>query len=608
MSRCFVSPNITSFFAPFTLALIASLVAGTARADTVSGTRASLGRAHALDPRVALPRPRRARRAPHRLQRRPAPRPGACSHRCCPEGAVATGLRTLGTLAGRPHWFAGELMEAEAAAAQVPRAHRHRRLLPEGPGAALLALAGAARAAGVPVPARRGEDDRIHAENSDGLRGRSHHLRLPAVGTEALVASAEARAGRCAGSALRGRAPLRADGSVARSTTRSTSRSIPRQAPGSAGGWRCAVRRPTGRWSRFELSCGAACLERAARGAVVRCDRRLALGRLRKSSAAALAAEPTSPTSPTPRSKCWSSIGSCIDATGASFRRLGRAQISRKTRDRAGERQRRRPRTFGSRSAARGDPGGTPRRIVLMTDGHTRSKLSPERLRAAVAKSGAIVHLGIVNAGHGTLARDDEHHWSAATRSSGGLVWKADAPSEPVSDDEREALRAVYEEWARPLRVDRLRFFSADLAARVRHAARASLSTRASTRAKPSRTFRRRTRAALARGRGRALGRAGPRDVLARPGKEEALGSARVRLAAPRRAQRGGDDAARDARRGRHPVTSYLAIEPGVRPSTEGLEGGEGMGGISSFGHGVGTGHGQWAAGSASAPFDRGLS
>src|SRR5690606_22483350 len=35
-----------------------------------------------------------------------------------PQGAVATGLRTLGLLHGKPKWFDGELMEAEAAAAK----------------------------------------------------------------------------------------------------------------------------------------------------------------------------------------------------------------------------------------------------------------------------------------------------------------------------------------------------------------------------------------------------------------------------------------------------------------------------------------------------------
>jgi hypothetical protein len=35
-----------------------------------------------------------------------------------PNGAVAVGLRTLGAMDGKPHWFAGELLEAEAAAAR----------------------------------------------------------------------------------------------------------------------------------------------------------------------------------------------------------------------------------------------------------------------------------------------------------------------------------------------------------------------------------------------------------------------------------------------------------------------------------------------------------
>jgi len=51
------------------------------------------------------------------------------------------------------------------------------------------------------------------------------------------------------------------------------------------------------------------------------------------------------------------------------------------------------------------------------------------------------------------------------------------------------------------------------------------------------------------------------------------------------------------------PVTSYLAIEPGVRPSTEGLEWGQGMGGIGTVGHGSGVGFGSGYG--RGIPFDR---
>src|SRR5690606_3645368 len=51
------------------------------------------------------------------------------------------------------------------------------------------------------------------------------------------------------------------------------------------------------------------------------------------------------------------------------------------------------------------------------------------------------------------LARDDAHAWSPAVRSTGGLVWDA-----AIGGGERPGRsRAVFEEWVRPLRIDHLR-------------------------------------------------------------------------------------------------------------------------------------------------------
>ena len=72
------------------------------------------------------------------MNRRPAARPGQL-HLDLPTAAVATALRTRGMVDGAPRWFDAELMEAEAGGREVPGADRHRRLLPEGSGAALLA-------------------------------------------------------------------------------------------------------------------------------------------------------------------------------------------------------------------------------------------------------------------------------------------------------------------------------------------------------------------------------------------------------------------------------------------------------------------------------------
>lgn len=213
-------------------------------------------------------------------------------------------------------------------------------------------------------------------------------------------------------------------------------------------------------------------------------------------------------------------------------------------------------------------PAAAPRRIVLVTDGLTRSTLTPERLRGAVAHSHALVHIGLLDGGAPGLARIDEHVWSEAIRGTGGLVWRASAPfAASQTKEQRQASAKTFEEWARPLRIDRLDGYS-DNPALVEHLA-------------PNR---------LEEGEGletlyvdtrltRSLSLTGelwssPVKVLA--GADEARGDSWAALAfgSPVLGELSEAEMMTLAQRGRavSPVTSYLAIEPGVRPSTDGLK------------------------------------
>lgn len=234
-------------------------------------------------------------------------------------------------------------------------------------------------------------------------------------------------------------------------------------------------------------------------------------------------------------------------------------------------------------------PRNAPRRIVLMTDGLTRQSLTPERLRGAIGQSGAVLHVGLVRAGDPQLARFDNHAWEPVARSTGGVVWQARAP-----DDAKDAARLrddlyeVYEEWARPKRIDHLSCFSQD-------GAIADNLPDTLAEGEGSQDL------YLASTLARSLSVAGelwstPIQVMARqePAQDArwaalVFGSALVdSLSEP--------EMMTLALRGRavSPVTSYLAIEPGVRPSTEGLtelEGsGIGLGGISVGHYGGGDG------------------
>jgi hypothetical protein len=224
-------------------------------------------------------------------------------------------------------------------------------------------------------------------------------------------------------------------------------------------------------------------------------------------------------------------------------------------------------------------PRGGPRRIVLFTDALTRSSLAPARLQALATRSRAIVHIvDIGGRGELSLLRDDDHDWAGLARSTGGLVWTA-----AVGDaGEDEAMLAVFEELARPLRVDRLRVVAAGLPPTAE-------------------TF----PAVLDEGEGVGdllISERGVRhiklegELWSRPIREIVTPSeghaklwAGLVFGSELLHDLSESEMMRLAVHGRvvSPVTSYLAIEPGVRPSTEGLDWAEGGAGV---GFAMGTG------------------
>lgn len=240
-------------------------------------------------------------------------------------------------------------------------------------------------------------------------------------------------------------------------------------------------------------------------------------------------------------------------------------------------------------------PSGSARRIVLLTDGLTRSALTPERLRGAIGQSGAVLHVGLLHGGPTELSRDDAHPWASAVRTTGGLVWNASAPDESTLDNEAEAeLRSVYEEWVRPLRIDHVSTFSDDgtLSARVAETlAEGEGSQELYLDSEPA----------------RRLSVSGelwstPIKVLARRDATQDAHWAALLFGTELLNELSEPEQMTLAFKGHAvtPVTSFLAIEPGVRPSTDGLEetafgiGGIGLGGIGVGGGGrdYGIGHG----------------
>jgi hypothetical protein len=226
-------------------------------------------------------------------------------------------------------------------------------------------------------------------------------------------------------------------------------------------------------------------------------------------------------------------------------------------------------------------PAGTPTRLVVVSDLRTRSRLTPELVKPIAARGGAVVHIATLTTGSDTLSRSDDSDWAPVARATGGLVWTATATTDASQAAERSR---VYEEWARPLRLDHFKVESRELAAGTLQAPEV-----------------------LNEGQGFEDLRIAPVETSAVDVSGE-LWSRKVSVVLPSDQEEAkswsalvfGSELMNElnekemmvlAKRGGavSPVTSYLAIEPGVRPSTEGLE----ESSVGTIGHGSGTGSGQ---------------
>jgi len=222
------------------------------------------------------------------------------------------------------------------------------------------------------------------------------------------------------------------------------------------------------------------------------------------------------------------------------------------------------------------------RRVIVVTDTLTRSGLTPSSLGASSWKSGALVHIAVVNDGAPSVARDDDSPWASLPRRTGGLFWNAAASSMVDA-----STRSVFEEWARPKRIDKLvvngltgELVAPDTLEEGEGLDHFVLASAATTRvevsgelwSKPLRSV--------------AVPTADQNKLAAGLLFGSSLWSELSEPQQMKMALLGGAVS---------PVTSYLAIEPGVRPSNEGLDWGtmghgDGGGGT---GQGFGNGHGR---------------
>lgn len=494
-----------------------------------------------------------------------------------PDGSVAIGLRTLGVLDGQPHWFAGELLEAEAAAARYRELTGIGGYYPKDP--ALLSWRSQSRLALQVFPCAPGENKtieytlRVPTEYRDGR----HHLQLPSMGTETLFAQASVSPMTAGESIYIDNKPVSAPGwvhlkqevdlSVAPNTTNLLDGAVaslpvnaqknivhyhidaaPRLGKVPAGAHVVvlvdASRSLTDTDTKAELAMARAFVGHFPEGriAIVPFDRKI--------------------------------------RNAKGFISVGQARLTLKTMEV--------DRQNGSHvdmALAQADallanaPTNSARRILLLTDTRTRNELTPELLKSKLAKSGALLHIGVAAYGNDTsLKRNDDHAWNAVARSSGGLVWDAELDTFEAND---ESDKVIFEEWARPKRIDHFAVHAEGLENEVGaypntldegqgiadlHLPKTALNTVKITGelwATPLEKVFGRDDAENQRWAGLFFGTSSYSEIT----EEEMMPLAMLGKVVS-------------------PVTSYLAIEPGVRPSTEGLDEFEGSG----FGIGFGSG------------------
>lgn len=492
-----------------------------------------------------------------------------------PEGAVATGLRTLGGDESKPVWYAAELLDAEVAAKKYRELTGIGGFYPKDPALLSWRSQGHLLLQVFPVAPKSQKTVELTLEAPTRYVNGKHVIDIPAMGTSLspnLV--------------LKG-SGLFVDGSAVssgdiRRLFGTTSVAFAPKDPPKLGGRFASVSFAKGRALLHTAIEAAPKLSEAPKGAyvVVVLDGSRSLGdAARQAELAATRAY----LSHLPDAKVQLLVfDRIVRPVHSEFVTVARALDDMKVL------------ALGPRNGSNLDlalaeagkrivtaPPGAPRRIVAMTDLATRSTLLPSQVKGLDATK-AIVHLATVASGTPHVGRDDFDPWATVARATGGLLWRARAGVDVAKNNR------VYEEWARPLRIDRVSLTGVGLTA---SSVPDSLAEGEGFEDLVLHSFP--TPSVDVKG---ELWSAPLSTTLSTTPAEERLWSA-LAIGSDLLSQLKEPEIATLAFKGSavSPMTSFLAVEPGVRPSTEGLEwGGEGFGmsGIGSGGGGLGSGIG----------------
>lgn len=553
------------------------LSANAAEADLVRGTRSEklVEKTHVIDLRIGHGYAEMVvRRTVHNGGSR---HDQATFYIDLPEGAVAVGLRTLGTLDGKPHWFDGELLEAEKAAARYRELTGVGGYYPKDP--ALLSWRSQDLLALQVFPCPPGEPKTIEYTlrlPTHYHEGR-HHLDLSAMGTAELPAQVTVTPMEKGEALFVGDKRVKAPAFVTLKDSLDLSVAPASEKP-LEGALASVAFGKQKNVVHYHIDAAPA-LSRVPRGAhvVVLIDASRSLEQEQVEAEVAM-------------TRAY--LSHFLDARAAvlTFDRVARAPkggfvtVREALAGLDGSKIVRKNGSHIDEALARADallaalPKGTPKRILALTDTRTRQELTPSLLRGQLSKSGALLHVGVVGSPSRTkLERDDAHAWATLTRPSGGLVWQASIDT----TDTGEGPKTTYEELARPRQIDHFQVHAQGIAPediafpeilaegesfedlRLSEKQVPFVEVTGELWATPVRRVLVADEAENRRWAGLVFGS----ELLYSIEEADMMPLAMMGRAVS-------------------PVTSYLAIEPGVRPSTEGLEefGASGQGFGSAFG------------------------
>lgn len=560
------------------LATFALLAEAPAAADTLSGTKAALmfDHAHAID--LRLDRGHATLVVRRTFENRSTQFDQAFLHITdLPEGAIATGLRTLGGTAQAPIWYGAELLDAELAAKRYRELTGLGGWYPKDPALLSWRAQGHLLLQVFPVGPRAEKTVEFTLTVPTKWVDGRHVLALPKMGTEGLPPSLTLRPAHDSDALFVDGVPV--SSGDARKLLAELTLSLSQPDAPKLGGSFASVTFAKGRALLHESIEVKKPLSERPKGAYVivvldgsrsidddQHDAHLAaarayLGHLPDAKAqvlvfdrAARALEtgfvPAATAIADLKAPKWTpKNGSDLDvALAEAAKRIGDA------------------------------PAGAPRRILVLTDLATRSTLLPERIKGLDATQ-AIVHLATVASGAASLERDDASPWSSVPRATGGLLWRAQA--RPLDTG---AAEPAFEEWVRPLRIDRLAIAGIALDPSVDLPY--SLAEGESFEELRFASFG--TPAIDVKG---ELWSTPIATVLSSTTDGEKRWAA-LAIGSPQLHQLKDEEITALALKGGavSPMTSYLAIEPGLRPSTEGLDWSAIGAGGAGFGDGIGLG------------------